>query len=99
MTMITHFVKARVKAQPAWCLRAERTPRAMASATAASPRPAKVVTSFMVEALLPHRLLIRLGGVTPMRQVRAMLELRAPYLAVVSADAAAEARRNPSPLT
>lgn len=32
--------------------------------------------------------LIRLGGITPMRQVCAMLELRAPYLAAVSADAA-----------
>lgn len=32
--------------------------------------------------------LIRPGGMTPMRQVHAVLELRAPYLAVVSADAA-----------
>lgn len=32
--------------------------------------------------------LIRLGGATPIRQVSAVLELRAPYLAVVSADAA-----------
>jgi len=32
--------------------------------------------------------LIRLGGVTPIRQVGAVLELRVPYLAVVSANAA-----------
>ncbi len=31
--------------------------------------------------------LIRLGGTSPLRAVRAVLELRAPYLAVVSADA------------
>jgi hypothetical protein len=30
--------------------------------------------------------LIRPGGMVPMRSVRAVLELRAPYLAVVSAD-------------
>ena len=40
--------------------------------------------------------LIRLGGTTPMRPFRAVLELRAPYLALVSADAAQQSAMTPA---